>query len=164
MVTGPFADTYKYVTYIALDNCVEYFVATKHEEESGKANTSSHYRRQRLLHNAAIAINSIVDWIHEDDHNESNLATTRRRIEEECPAMVEIAKIANAAKHRFRRKDGTGELRTDVPHASELVETSSTIAISGDGVRLEFRSDLDRLHESIEQAFRYWVNWQTSER
>jgi len=78
MFSSAFDDTYRFVTHVALTNCVEYFLKSKKLEEENDQTYASFIERQRLLHNAAVSVNSIVDWIHEDSPESSSKADKRR--------------------------------------------------------------------------------------
>lgn len=164
MLAGPFDSTYGYVSHVALPNCVDYFLASKRDLESGRPTAASQFERQRFLHNAAISVNSIIDWIQEDQRPGKDPSETRREIEKACPAMAEVAKIANAAKHRRRRKNVSRELRTDVPHADELVSKAFDIYISDEAIGIDIGIDVSSIERALAQAFRFWLGWQSSAR
>ena len=158
MLSGPFDDTYRFVAHIALANCVEYFQESKRHEEDGNQTFAAFVGRQRLLHNAAVSLNSIVDWISEDEPERCSKSETRRRIELECPAMVQIAEIANAAKHRVRRVR-SGKKMTGVPHANQILKKTASIEYDGGRIVLQMGSDLHEADVTLAEAFRYWVSW-----
>jgi hypothetical protein len=159
ILKGTFGSLNNFLAWIALPNCVAYF------QRAEAAQDLLHREQSRLLFNAAVSLDSAVDYRFSEEH-QGRADEFRDNLFATNPELKELRELANAMKHAVRGRDTKQgfQVSADRLQASELVATQVSIKVdvshplSRPAVDVNLSADLlARADEILEAAFRYWI-------
>jgi hypothetical protein len=147
-----FANLHNFVHFIVLNNCVDYFSATK-------SNPSDSTRRDELRHlfNAVVALDSAVDHAFAARPRTMKFPAFFEELAKREPAILRVRELANALKHCVTNSQAR-------PNAVDLAQTTVHVEVDACkpepvvNVRLS-TSVLGDVKQTIEAAFNFWRDY-----
>ena len=155
--TGPLSDHLNYLSYIALENCVDYFRLVQNAKEKGISGKAIKYKRLRYFLNAIESLNNSLEYFfhdHKADEGwpDKDMKRILREMRQKHRILSDIQQIANAYKHCVRHN-------SKHYHASDLQSSVINIDIGQDGTNIKINYVSIEDERIMEEAFKFWVEY-----
>lgn len=166
---GPLGSHRNYLTYIALDNCTDYFNLRKGYGERNDTSTSAKYKEFRYFLNAVESLNSVLEYFFYENEGEirhARLERFKEAVHNKHSELRDISHLANAYKHCVRQRPRGGEKQANLPWAKDLQHTRVFVNVNvshAPGIAVTARYDFEgptHEHEEIlNRAFEVWLSY-----
>src|SRR5690606_299108 len=158
---GAFGNLHNFLHFIALNNCVDLFHEEQVEEEQiaerGKPADSTRRKYSRLLFNAVVSLDSVLDhaFSAEGGGKQNEQWAFNEKLFKKEPALRDLREVSNALKHCVTRSskkvDGVDLVQNQLEGAVRINEDGSF------EVNTVIQSEvLAMAREALPQAFRFW--------
>lgn len=163
---GPLGSHKNYITYIALENQLDYMNTRKKHEEEGRSANPDKDKEFRLFLNAVESFNNVIDYLyfeHENIIKQKSVDEFRKAIHKKYPELDALSELANAYKHCVRAKSGKKNDR--LLSARDLQEPNLNIHIKLCenqplvNAEYEFLWPLEKHESKLYKVFNFWLEY-----
>jgi len=157
---GPLGSHLNYLSFIVLENCNDYFLLLKQQQEKKQNKTPDNFKRLRYFLNAIESLNNIPEYIFhefkdEKKWNDKQLSNIVGKIRNNFLILKDITQIANAYKHCIRKNKSNLS-------APDLQASIFKIKLESKKIDIEFNFNSIESEDILGEAFRFWIKYKNN--